>query len=158
MKLEDYIESKENQTHTKKPFIVILVLIFLFFSYYYYRKISFVHRVFMSVEKLSPEKVSFLPENSKYSFSLGQDFFIYYKKGWSDPKTITAQVYKLNDGKKDLLYTTSRSFKKGSPKIQLYFDDTFFETPGEYEIEFFNEENESLTQKAFEIKEAINEK
>jgi hypothetical protein len=158
MKLEDYIESKENQKTFKKPFIIFLILILLFFSYYYYRQISFVHRVFMSVDKLSPEKVSILSEDTKYSFSLGEDFFVYYKKGWSDPKTITAQVYKLNDEKKELLYTTSRSFKKGSPKIQLYFDDTFFEIPGEYEIEFLNEENESLAKKAFEVRNVSDEK
>lgn len=153
MKLEEYIESRETQPAYKKVLVIIGILLLLWVSFSFYRKVSIKHRVFMSIEKVTPEKAISIKEENKYSFKLGDDFFVYYKKGWSTPESITVKVYKLVDSNRgEMLYNTSRKFKKDSNRIQLYFDDTFFELPGEYEIEFLDEEGELLTKKIFELK------
>ncbi|MBE7412302.1 MAG: hypothetical protein L6Q54_13210 [Leptospiraceae bacterium] len=147
MRLEDYTSPKGGENKPKKylilgGFIAALWLIWLFWP----QK----HAIFMDVNKMTPDKVSQMDPDKDYDFKAGQDFYVYYRKGWSTPKTLSLKIYKTEGGKEEI-HSYVRSFKKDAEKAQTYYDETFFDSPGKYEVEIRNEKDEVLAVKKFTI-------
>ncbi|MCC6275617.1 MAG: hypothetical protein IT569_07155 [Leptospiraceae bacterium] len=147
MRLEDYTSPKGGENKPKKylvlgGFVAALWLIWFFWPPK--------HAIFMDINKMTPDKVSQMDPDKDYDFKTGQDFYVYYRKGWSTPKTLSLKIYRTESGKEEI-HSYVRSFKKDAEKAQTYYDETFFESAGKYEIEIRNEKDEVLVTKKFTI-------
>ncbi|TGK35968.1 hypothetical protein EHQ12_08145 [Leptospira gomenensis] len=148
MRLEDYTrpETPEREGSSRLLKIAGAVLIALAIWFFWPAK----HEIYMDIDKMTPEKVSGMSSQKEYHFSHGQDFFIYYKKGWSTPKKVRLTIYRTDGGKEEFS-VQEKDFRKTFEKFQTYYDDTFFDQQGAYEVEIRDEDGELLVTKKFTI-------
>lgn len=149
MRIEEYTQSGLRESNGSKKWIRILG-VFLFIGIVWLIWPS-KHEIYMDVEKMSPEKVSGMSSEKEYHFAHGQEFFIYYKRGgWFSPDKLKLTVYKTDDGRQEISVQEKES-KRRIEKWQTYYDDSFFDDEGAYEVEIKNENDEVLVVKKFTI-------
>ncbi|MDV6236146.1 hypothetical protein CH379_010985 [Leptospira ellisii] len=148
MRLEDYTrpETPEREGSSRLFKIAGAVLLALAIWFFWPAK----HEIYMDIDKMTPEKVSGMSSQKEYHFSHGQDFFIYYKKGWSTPTKVRLAIYRTDGGKEEFS-VQEKDFRKSFEKFQTYYDDTFFDQQGSYEVEIRDEDGELLVNKKFTI-------
>lgn len=100
MKLEDYIEAEESKHSYTRILLWILAIIFLFFVWFLFTGSKYKHAIYMDSEKLNPDRVSDMKREEFYTFKYGEDFFVYYKKGWSTPQKINIKLFLSGKEKK----------------------------------------------------------
>ncbi|ALO27897.1 hypothetical protein LEP1GSC121_3606 [Leptospira borgpetersenii serovar Castellonis str. 200801910] len=148
MRLEDYTKPEPTDREDSSRFLKITGIILLALAIWFFWPAK--HEIYMDIDKMTPEKVSGMSSQKEYHFSHGQDFFIYYKKGWSTPKRVRLTVYRTDGGKEEFS-VQEKDFRKSFEKFQTYYDDTFFDQPGSYEVEIRDEDGELLVNKKFTI-------
>ncbi|EMJ81881.1 hypothetical protein LEP1GSC016_3838 [Leptospira borgpetersenii serovar Hardjo-bovis str. Sponselee] len=148
MRLEDYTKPESTDREDSSRFLKITGIILLALAIWFFWPAK--HEIYMDIDKMTPEKVSGMSSQKEYHFSHGQDFFIYYKKGWSTPKRVRLTVYRTDGGKEEFS-VQEKDFRKSFEKFQTYYDDTFFDQPGSYEVEIRDEDGELLVNKKFTI-------
>ncbi|MCE9501307.1 MAG: hypothetical protein K8R21_12540 [Leptospira sp.] len=147
MRLEDYNTPRGGEDKPRK-YLLLGAAVFVIWLVWFFWPAS--HAIFMDTQKMTPEKVSSMDPGKDYDFKNGQDFYLYYRKGWGTPKTINLKIFKV-DGEREEIHNYTRPFKKDNNKAQTYYDEGFFETPGKYEVEIRNEKDEILVVKKFTI-------
>ncbi|PJZ54499.1 hypothetical protein CH380_05395 [Leptospira adleri] len=148
MRLEDYTRPESAEREGSSRFLKIAGVILLALAIWFFWPAK--HEIYMDIDKMTPEKVSGMSSQKEYHFSHGQDFFIYYKKGWSTPKRVRLSIYKTDGGKEEFS-VQEKDFRKSFEKFQTYYDDTFFDQQGSYEVEIRDEDGELLVNKKFTI-------
>ncbi|WP_061221759.1 hypothetical protein [Leptospira weilii] len=148
MRLEDYTRPESTEREGSSRFLKIAGIILLAFAIWFFWPAK--HEIYMDIDKMTPEKVSGMSSQKEYHFSHGQDFFIYYKKGWSTPKRVRLSIYRTDGGKEEFS-VQEKDFRKSFEKFQTYYDDTFFDQQGSYEVEIRDEDGELLVNKKFTI-------
>ncbi|RHX92378.1 hypothetical protein DLM75_04070 [Leptospira stimsonii] len=148
MRLEDYTRPESAEREGSSRFLKIAGVILLALAIWFFWPAK--HEIYMDIDKMTPEKVSSMSPQKEYHFSHGQDFFIYYKKGWSTPKRVRLSIYKTDGGKEEFS-VQEKDFRKSFEKFQTYYDDTFFDQQGSYEVEIRDEDGELLVNKKFTI-------
>ncbi|MBM9579577.1 hypothetical protein JWG45_20740 [Leptospira sp. 201903070] len=148
MRLEDYTKPESPEREGSSRFLKIAGVILLALAIWFFWPAK--HEIYMDIDKMTPEKVSGMSSQKEYHFSHGQDFFIYYKKGWSTPKRVRLSIYKTDGGKEEFS-VQEKDFRKSFEKFQTYYDDTFFDQQGSYEVEIRDEDGELLVNKKFTI-------
>ncbi|AOP35609.1 hypothetical protein A0128_18225 [Leptospira tipperaryensis] len=148
MRLEDYTRPESPEREGSSRFLKIAGVILLALAIWFFWPAK--HEIYMDIDKMTPEKVSGMSSQKEYHFSHGQDFFIYYKKGWSTPKRVRLSIYKTDGGKEEFS-VQEKDFRKSFEKFQTYYDDTFFDQQGSYEVEIRDEDGELLVNKKFTI-------
>ncbi|WOT10297.1 hypothetical protein [Leptospira interrogans] len=148
MRLEDYTKPESPEREGSSRFLKIIGVILLVIAIWFFWPTK--HEIYMDIDKMTPEKVSGMSSQKEYHFSHGQDFFIYYKKGWSTPKKVRLTIYRTDGGKEEFSIQ-EKDFRKNFEKFQTYYDDTFFDQQGSYEVEIRDEDGELLVSKKFTI-------
>ncbi|TGK07353.1 hypothetical protein EHO59_04400 [Leptospira semungkisensis] len=149
MRIEEYTQSGNRDSNGNKKWIRILG-VFLFAALVWWIWPS-KHEIYMDVDKMTPDKVSGMTSEKEYHFTHGQDFFIYYKRGgWFSPDRIKLTIYKVDDSREEVS-VQEKDFKRRFDKFQTYYDDSFFDEEGAYEVEIKNEDEEVLVTKKFTI-------
>ncbi|AXR67759.1 hypothetical protein [Leptospira mayottensis] len=148
MRLEDYTKPESTEREGSSRFLKIAGIILLALAIWFFWPAK--HEIYMDIDKMTPEKVSGMSSQKEYHFSHGQDFFIYYKKGWSTPKRVRLAIYRTDGGKEEFS-VQEKDFRKSFEKFQTYYDDTFFDQQGSYEVEIRDEDGELLVNKKFTI-------
>ncbi|EMY76859.1 hypothetical protein LEP1GSC060_3173 [Leptospira weilii serovar Ranarum str. ICFT] len=148
MRLEDYTKPESPEREGSSRFLKIAGVILLALAIWFFWPAK--HEIYMDIDKMTPEKVSGMSSQKEYHFSHGQDFFVYYKKGWSTPKKVRLTIYRTDGGKEEFS-VQEKDFRKNFEKFQTYYDDTFFDQPGSYEVEIRDEDEELLVNKKFTI-------
>ncbi|XDD50054.1 hypothetical protein AB3N59_17075 [Leptospira sp. WS92.C1] len=148
MRLEDYTRPETPESQGSSRFLKIAGVILLALAIWFFWPAK--HEIYMDIDKMTPEKVSGMSSQKEYHFSHGQDFFIYYKKGWSTPKRVRVTIYRTDGGKEEFS-VQEKDFRKSFEKFQTYYDDTFFDQQGSYEVEIRDEDGELLVTKKFTI-------
>ncbi|EMP01208.1 hypothetical protein [Leptospira santarosai] len=148
MRLEDYTKPESPEREGSSRFLKIAGVILLMLAIWFFWPAK--HEIYMDIDKMTPEKVSGMSSQKEYHFSHGQDFFIYYKKGWSTPKRVRLTIYRTDGGKEEFS-VQEKEFRKSFEKFQTYYDDTFFDQQGSYEMEVRDEDGELLVNKKFTI-------
>ncbi|TGN01102.1 hypothetical protein [Leptospira yasudae] len=148
MRLEDYTRPESSEREGSSRFLKIAGVILLALAVWFFWPAK--HEIYMDIDKMTPEKVSGMSSQKEYHFSHGQDFFIYYKKGWSTPKRVRLTIYRTDGGKEEFS-VQEKDFRKSFEKFQTYYDDTFFDQQGSYEVEIRDEDGELLVNKKFTI-------
>ncbi|TGK16417.1 hypothetical protein EHO62_11810 [Leptospira kmetyi] len=148
MRLEDYTRPESPEREGSSRFLKIAGVILLALAVWFFWPAK--HEIYMDIDKMTPEKVSGMSSQKEYHFSHGQDFFIYYKKGWSTPKRVRLTIYRTDGGKEEFS-VQEKDFRKSFEKFQTYYDDTFFDQQGSYEVEVRDEDGELLVNKKFTI-------
>ncbi|TGK01457.1 hypothetical protein EHQ53_07800 [Leptospira langatensis] len=149
MRIEEYTQIGNRDSNGNKKWIRILG-VFLVVAFVWWIWPS-KHEIYMDVDKMSPDKVSGMTSEKEYHFTHGQDFFIYYKRGgWFSPDKIKLTIYKVDDSREEIS-VQEKDFKRRFDKFQTYYDDSFFDEEGAYEVEIKNEEDEILVTKKFTI-------
>ncbi|TGL93254.1 hypothetical protein EHQ76_17865 [Leptospira barantonii] len=148
MRLEDYTRPESPEREGSSRFLKIAGVILLALAIWFFWPAK--HEIYMDIDKMTPEKVSGMSSQKEYHFSHGQDFFIYYKKGWSTPKRVRLTIYRTDGGKEEFSIQ-EKDFRKSFEKFQTYYDDTFFDQQGSYEVEIRDEDGELLVNKKFTI-------
>lgn len=148
MRLEDYTKPESPEREGSSRFLKIVGVILLVMAIWFFWPTK--HEIYMDIDKMTPEKVSGMSSQKEYHFSHGQDFFIYYKKGWSTPKKVHLTIYRTDGGKEEFSIQ-EKDFRKNFEKFQTYYDDTFFDQQGSYEVEIRDEDGELLVSKKFTI-------
>lgn len=146
MRLEDYNQT-QYEPKNKTPLFALLGIAVLILLWYFWPAR---HAIFMDTNKLTPERVAELSPDKEYSFRMGQDFFVYYRKGWSTPKSIQIRIFK-DDSAREEVNSYTRNFNKNAKSAQIYFDEFFFESSGKYEVEIRNESGDLLVTKKFNL-------
>lgn len=148
MRLEDYTKPESPEREGSSRFLKIAGVILLALAIWFFWPAK--HEIYMDIDKMTPEKVSGMSSQKEYHFSHGQDFFIYYKKGWSTPKRVRLTIYRTDGGKEEFS-VQEKDFRKSFEKFQTYYDDTFFDQQGAYEVEIRDEDGELLVSKKFTV-------
>lgn len=151
MNLEDYIEADQSPPPYKKWLLIAIVLFCIWLVWYLFlSRIQLSHEIYMDSDKVTFDRLSMLDDSDSYQFKYGQDFFVFFQKGWQTPKNVTITIAKLEkDGKQTVILRQSRKFREQAEKMQMYFDEYFFDEPGQYEIIFIDEEKEVLASQKF---------
>ncbi|EPG64982.1 hypothetical protein ACE5IS_09890 [Leptospira wolffii] len=149
MRIEEYTQNGLRESNGNKKWIRIFgVVLFVLLVWWIWPS---KHEIYMDVEKMSPEKVSSMSSEKEYHFAHGQEFFIYYKRGgWFSPDKLKLTIYKTDDNKAEISVQEKES-KRRIEKWQTYYDDSFFDDEGTYEVEIKNEDDEVLVTKKFTI-------
>ncbi len=149
MRIEEYTQTGPRESNGNKKWIRILGIFFLVLFVWWIWPPK--HEIYMDVDKMTPDKVSGMTSEKEYHFTHGQDFFIYYKRGgWFSPDKVKLTIYKVGDSREEVS-VQEKDFKRRIEKFQTYYDDSFFDEEGAYEVEIKNEEDEVLSIKKFTI-------
>ncbi|PJZ71248.1 hypothetical protein CH373_01695 [Leptospira perolatii] len=149
MRIDEYTQARTEEPNANKKWLRIVGgVLFVLLIWWIWPS---GHEIYMDVEKMTPERISKMSSEKEYHFAIGQDFFIYYKRGgWFSPKRIKVLIYKV-DSNREEISVQEKEFKKSKDKFQTYYDDSFFEEEGNYEVEVKDEDDEVLITKKFTI-------
>lgn len=149
MRIDEYTQAPSSEANGNKKWLRILGIVFVILLVWWLWPAK--HEIYMDVDKMTPDKVAGMSSEKEYHFAHGQDFFIYYKRGgWFSPKKIKLAIYKLDDNRAEIS-VQEKEFKKRIEKFQTYYDDSFFDEEGSYEVEVKDQDEEILVTKKFTI-------
>ncbi|EPG73032.1 hypothetical protein LEP1GSC058_3612 [Leptospira fainei serovar Hurstbridge str. BUT 6] len=149
MRIDEYTQAPSLESNGNKKWLRILGIVFVVLLVWWLWPAK--HEIYMDVDKMTPDKVAGRSSEKEYHFAHGQDFFIYYKRGgWFSPKKVKLTIYKLDDNRAEIS-VQEKEFKKRIEKFQTYYDDSFFDDEGSYEVEVKDEDEEILVTKKFTI-------
>ncbi|MEM7183466.1 MAG: hypothetical protein AAF518_21335 [Spirochaetota bacterium] len=154
MNLKDYIEA-EHETPFYKKLLLPIIFVFILWGLWYtfFSDSNYQHEIYMDLDKLTLTRIEKLEHKDQYTFTYGQDFFVFFKKGWNTPEEITIKIYYHKNQAPALVLKQSRKFRKEALKMQMYFDEFFFDQAGKYEIQFLDEKQELLCSQKFHLLE-----